>query len=141
MYGRVGAVAAPGFLSGRVHNGRMDAAGLAQAYYDAIDDGEYDALAALLAPEFEHVRPDRTLSGREAFVSFMRDDRPKTNTRHVVDAVYEGRDGVAARGRLLDTDGELFAFVDVFEVAEGDIAGLRTYASSASSTAGNTSSS
>jgi ketosteroid isomerase-like protein len=119
----------------------MDAAGLAQAYYDTIDDGDWDALRDLLAPGFEHVRPDRTLAGRDAFVSFMRDDRPKTNTRHVVDAVYEGRNGVAARGRVLDTDGELFAFVDVFEVADGVITGLETYASSASSTAGNTSSS
>ncbi|WP_232703002.1 nuclear transport factor 2 family protein [Halobacterium wangiae] len=119
----------------------MDAAALAQAYYDAIDDGNYEALADVLAPGFEHIRPDRTLSGREAFVSFMRDDRPRTDTRHVVDAVYEGRDGVAARGRLLDTGGELFAFVDVFEVGGDQITGLRTYASSASSTAGNTSSS
>ena len=119
----------------------MDADGLVQAYYDAIDDGDYGALRDLLAPEFEHVRPDRTLSGREAFVSFMRDDRPQTDTAHVLDAVYEGRDGVAARGRLLDAEGELFAFVDVFEVVDGAIRGLETYASPASSTAGNTSSS
>ena len=119
----------------------MDADGLVQAYYDAIDDGDYDALRDLLAPGFEHVRPDRTLSGREAFVSFMRDDRPQTDTAHVLDAVYDGRDGIAARGRLLDDDGEIFAFVDVFELSEGTIQGLRTYASSASSTAGNTASS
>ena len=119
----------------------MDADGFVQAYYDAIDDGDYDTLGDLLATEFEHVRPDRTLSGREAFVSFMRDDRPRTDTRHVVDAVYEGQEGVAARGRLLDAEGELFAFVDVFEVGDGEITGLRTYASPASSSAGNTSSS
>lgn len=119
----------------------MDAAGLAEAYYDAIDDGDYDALAELLAPGFEHVRPDRTLSGRREFVSFMRDDRPKTDTTHVLDAVYEGRDGVAARGRLLDADGELFAFVDAFEVTDGTISGLRTYVSPASASAGSTSSS
>ncbi|NIB99746.1 nuclear transport factor 2 family protein [Halobacterium sp. R2-5] len=120
----------------------MDDDALAQAYYDAIDAGDYDALRDLLAPDFEHVRLDMTLSGREAFVSFMRDDRPKTDTRHVVDAVYDGAEGVAARGRLLDANGgELFAFVDVFDVADGEIAGLTTYASPASSTAGSTSSS
>ena len=119
----------------------MDADGLVQAYYDAIDDGDYDALRDLLAPDFEHVRPDRTLSGRDEFVSFMRDGRPQTDTAHVLDAVYEGRDGVAARGRLLDDDGELFAFVDVFDLSAGTIEGLTTYASPASASAGNTSSS
>ncbi len=121
----------------------MDDDALAQAYYDAIDAGDYDALRDLLAPDFEHVRPDMTLSGREAFVSFMRDDRPNTDTRHVVDAVYDGAEGVAARGRLLDANGggELFAFVDTFETTDGEIAGLTTYASPASSTAGSTSSS
>ncbi|MXR20565.1 nuclear transport factor 2 family protein [Halobacterium bonnevillei] len=117
----------------------MDAAALAQTYYDAIDDGDYEALRDLLAPEFTHVRPDMTLDDREAFVSFMRDDRPKTDTRHVVDAVYEGRGGVAARGRVLDAGGggELFAFVDVFDVNEERIEGLETYATS-ESTAGST---
>jgi ketosteroid isomerase-like protein len=119
----------------------MDADGFVQAYYDAIDDGDYDTLGDLLATEFEHVRPDRTLSGREAFVSFMRDDRPQTDTAHVLNAVYEGRDGVAARGRLLDADGEIFAFVDVFDLSNGAIQGLATYTSPASSTAGNTDSS
>ncbi|MFB6270982.1 MAG: nuclear transport factor 2 family protein [Halobacterium sp.] len=108
----------------------MDAAALAQTYYDAIDDGDYGALREVLAPEFEHVRPDVTLSGREEFVSFMREGRPRTDTRHVVDAVYDGRDGVAARGRVLGPDGELFAFVDAFEVADGRIVSLTTYANS-----------
>ncbi|SEW21334.1 nuclear transport factor 2 family protein [Halobacterium jilantaiense] len=119
----------------------MHADGLVQAYYDAIDDGDYDALREVLAPEFEHVRPDRTLSGREEFVAFMRDDRPQTDTAHVLDAVYEGRNGVAARGRLLDADGEIFAFVDVFDVSTGVVQHLRTYTSPASARAGNTSSS
>jgi ketosteroid isomerase-like protein len=120
-----------GFLSARRLRRGMDAAALAQTYYDAIDDGDYDALREVLAPDFEHVRPDRTLSGREAFVSFMRDGRPRTDTTHVLDAVYEGQDGVAARGRLLGEDGELMAFVDAFEVADGDVVALTTYASSA----------
>ncbi|WP_336036115.1 nuclear transport factor 2 family protein [Halobacterium yunchengense] len=113
----------------------MDAAALAQTYYDAIDDGDYDALREALAPDFQHVRPDRTLDGRDAFVAFMRDDRPRTDTSHVVDAVYEGADGVAARGRLLGPEGELFAFVDVFETADGAIAAVRTYASDVDATA------
>ncbi|OYR55342.1 nuclear transport factor 2 family protein [Halorubrum halodurans] len=110
------------------------------AYYEAIDAGDYDRLADLLDPGFVHERPDRTLEGRDRFVAFMRDERPLTDTEHVVDAVYEsdpgGDDssgpaestGVAVRGRLLDADGdELFAFVDVFDVADGRLTELRTY--------------
>lgn len=101
---------------------------LARAYYRAIDSGDYDALADALAPGFVHRRPDRTLRGRDRFVAFMRDERPRTDTRHAVDRVYESADGVAVQGRLLaDGDGELFAFVDVFEVEEGVITRLTTY--------------
>jgi ketosteroid isomerase-like protein len=57
-------------------------------YYDALDAGDYDALRGLLAPEFVQRRPDRSFESREAFVRFMRDDRPQTDTAHAVDAVY-----------------------------------------------------
>ena len=106
-----------------------DPAALARAYYDALDAGEYDRLASLLDPDFVQRRPDRTFEGRDRFVAFMRDDRPNTDTTHVVDRVYPAGPGVAVRGRLLDADGEeLFAFVDVFDVAEGRLAALETYA-------------
>ncbi|WP_232686652.1 nuclear transport factor 2 family protein [Halobacterium zhouii] len=106
----------------------MDAAGLAQAYYDAIDDGDYDALADLLAADFVQVRPDMTHEGREAFVSFMREERPRKDTRHVVDAMYDGAEGVAARGRLVAPEGPLFSFVDVFEVGDERIERIQTFA-------------
>ncbi|MFC7097023.1 nuclear transport factor 2 family protein [Halobaculum marinum] len=97
----------------------------ARAYYRAIDDGEYDALADLLAPEFVHERPDRTISGRASFVSFMRERRPRTDTEHSVDAMYAPVAGPAseavARGRLRGSDGEdLFGFVDVFAFASAE---------------------
>ncbi|WP_049983035.1 nuclear transport factor 2 family protein [Halorubrum sp. BV1] len=102
---------------------------LARAYYDALDAGEYDRLAELLAPGFIQRRPDRTFEGRERFVAFMRDERPMTDTTHAVDRVYPAGPGVAVRGRLLDADGDtLFSFVDVFEIANGRIAALETYA-------------
>jgi ketosteroid isomerase-like protein len=125
---------------GGASDGNDDAAELARAYYDAIDEGDYDALRDVLAPEFTHARPDMTLDGRESFVDFMREGRPQPDTRHIVDAVYDGRDGVAARGRVLDAEGELFAFVDVFAVEQGRIERLETYANSVS-TRGSTSSS
>lgn len=108
---------------------------LARAYYESIDAGEYDRLAGLLAPAFRHVRGDQTIEGRDAFVRFMREERPATDTTHEVDAVYrpEGTDGgaeseVAVRGRLLRADGTVwFGFVDVLAVANGRLAGLTTY--------------
>jgi Nuclear transport factor 2 (NTF2) domain. len=111
---------------------------LARAYYRTIDDDDYEELAAILAPEFTHERPDRTLDGRDRFVAFMRDERPATDTTHVVDAVYEADPGasgspgdsvgVAAQGRLLGSDGEtMFGFVDVFAVEAGRLRGATTY--------------
>jgi Nuclear transport factor 2 (NTF2) domain. len=122
----------------------MDATDAARAYYEAVDAGDYDRLAALLAPDFAQRRPDRTLVGRDSFVSFMRDRRPRTDSTHHVDAVYRlsvGAAGerleatgdvvaeVAVRGRVRTDDGELgFGFVDVFAVDEdGRLASLRTY--------------
>jgi len=106
-----------------------DPEGLARAYYDALDAGDYERLRELLDPDFVQRRPDRAFEGRDRFVAFMRDERPMTDTTHAVDAVYPTGPGVAVRGRLLDADGdELFAFVDVFEVADGRLAGLETYA-------------
>lgn len=105
--------------------------GLARGYYEAIDEGAYDRLGGLLAPEFEHVRPDRTIEGRDAFVRFMGEERPEPATTHQVDAVYEERDGdgVVARGQLLGPDGSLwFGFVDCFAVEGNRLARLVTYA-------------
>ncbi len=105
----------------------MDGSEAAREYYRAIDEDDYAALSALLVDDFVHERPDRTVEGREAFVSFMRSGRPETDTEHVLDAVYESGDRVAAEGRLLRSDGtEWFGFVDVF-VVDDDVRRLRTY--------------
>ncbi|WP_254272911.1 nuclear transport factor 2 family protein [Haloarcula marina] len=104
----------------------------ARAYYRALDEGDYDLLERLLAPEFVHDRPDRQLDGRSRFVRFMREERPQTDTSHPVDAVYrrvgDGGTEVVVRGRLLDTDGNrLVGFVDVFRFEDGRICRLDTY--------------
>jgi ketosteroid isomerase-like protein len=117
----------------------------AQSYYRALDEGDYETLADLLAPGFVQERPDLTLESRERFVRFMREERPRRDTSHAVDAVYvdeaasgsgsgSGSDGepdsveVAVRGRLLDDDGErLFRFVDVFVVGKAGFRRLDTY--------------
>lgn len=107
-----------------------DPAALARGYYRSIDVGDYEALAALLAPEFTHLRGDRTIEGREAFVRFMAEERPETDTTHEVDAVYRAEEGreVAVRGRLLHADGSAwFEFVDVFDVPRHSIERLLTY--------------
>jgi len=123
-----------------------DHAATVRDYYRALDEDDYDLLAAVLAPEFVHERPDRTIEGRERFVQFMREERPMTDTSHPLDAVYErtdedggeGSDGrgngdggtveIAARGRLLRADGDrLVSFLDVFTFAGEGIGKLRTY--------------
>ncbi|WP_178918216.1 nuclear transport factor 2 family protein [Natronomonas gomsonensis] len=108
----------------------MDGSALAREYYRSIDDDDYETLESLLAEGFVHGRPDRTLSGRERFVEFMREERPETDTEHVIDAVYSTGDGarVAAEGRLLRADGEVwFGFVDTFDIDGEAIADIRTY--------------
>lgn len=106
----------------------MDAEELVDEYYRAIDTGSYRSLHDLLTWEFVQVRPDRTLEGRERFVSFMREERPDPDTTHEVEAVFTNGDGVAVEGRLLRASGEeWFRFVDVFDLEDGRLASLRTY--------------
>jgi ketosteroid isomerase-like protein len=101
----------------------------ARTYYRSIDDGEYDRLGEILASGFVHDRPDRTLSGAAEFVRFMREERPMTDTTHAVDTLYTAheRDEVAARGRLLRGETDLFGFVDVFGFEGTEVTRLRTY--------------
>ncbi|MFB6074147.1 MAG: nuclear transport factor 2 family protein [Haloarculaceae archaeon] len=106
----------------------MDQSAVARRYYRSIDAGAYGTLSALLAPSFRHERPDRTIEGRERFVRFMCEERPRTDTAHHLAGVYRRGDGVAVEGRLLDADGAvLFGFVDVFAFRGSEIDRLRTY--------------
>jgi ketosteroid isomerase-like protein len=117
----------PGFKTAGTDAGHMSEEA-AREYYRAIDEGDYEALRAVLAEGFRQERGDRTLDDREEFLRFMRDDRPQTDTTHVVDAVYERAGGVAVEGRLLRADGsEWFAFVDAFDVEDERLTDLRTY--------------
>ena len=107
----------------------MDPAALAREYYRAIDEDAYEMLEDILAEGFVHVRPDRTIEGRKQFVTFMRDERPVTDTEHHTEAVYVSEDGdVAAEGRLLRSDGSVwFRYVDAFDVENGRVTAIRTY--------------
>jgi ketosteroid isomerase-like protein len=108
-----------------------DGTSVVREYYRALDAHDYDALSRILASGFVHDRPDRTIEGREAFVAFMREDRPQTDTTHDIDALYGRLDGDGewvARGRLRDSDGDVFVwFVDVFTVEDGHVARIDTY--------------
>ena len=107
-----------------------DGPALAREYYRAIDAGDWDALQGVLDPGFTQERGDRTFQNREEFVTFMAENRPETDTEHVVEAVYTGPGGVAVQGRLLRADGSLFfEFVDVFRV-DGRLTHLETYSRS-----------
>jgi ketosteroid isomerase-like protein len=106
----------------------MDRVATARAYYRALDEGDYDLLAAVLGSDFVHERPDRRFEGRERFVQFMREERPQTDTSHPIETVYTGSETVAVEGRLLADDGaEITRFVDVFAFEDGEIRRLRTH--------------
>lgn len=126
-----------------------------RTYYRALDEGAYDDLRATLAPGFVQDRSDRTFDGRDAFVRFMRDDRPDATTTHELTGVYvptdeddasdgdgdrPGQDGdrpnaegdgdVLARGVVRRADGSAwFRFVDAFAFDDdGAISHLVTFA-------------
>lgn len=105
----------------------MDRLAPARAYYDALDGHDYDALADLLAPDFVHDRPDMTLEGRDRFVRFVREERPRTDTTHAVDATVGDGERAVVEGRLLADGDVLVAFCDVFTFEDGAVARLRTY--------------
>lgn len=133
-----------------------DATELVRRYYDALDEHAYDVLEEVLAPTFVQRRPDRTFEDRSAFIRFMREERPRSDTTHEIRDLFVGSgnrvvsdgseshvvsdgsescDGstgrvAAARGRLLDGDGSLvIEFADHFEIdpETGRIDRLETY--------------
>lgn len=103
---------------------------LVDRYYEAIDAHEYEHLETLLAPEFVHQRPDRTLDGRATFLQFMREKRPQSGTVHELDGTFPTEDSVAVEGRLVSSDGtEIIRFTDIHDIDHtmGQILQLRTY--------------
>lgn len=105
----------------------MDAAALVRRYYDALDEHDYDALETVLDPDFVQHRPDRTFEGRDAFVRFMRDERPSPATSHELESTVTEADRIAVRGRVIEDGTTLFEFADFFEVENGRINRLETY--------------
>jgi hypothetical protein len=104
----------------------LDAEGASDG--DGGDDGDgadHPALESLLAAGFVHDRPDRTFEGRDAFVRFMREERPVRETVHEVEGYYDRADvadvaaaatppgDLVARGTLRRVDGD-----DLFRVAD-----------------------
>ncbi|WP_306053662.1 nuclear transport factor 2 family protein [Natronococcus wangiae] len=105
----------------------MDAVALVERYYDALDGHEYETLEELLAPDFVQHRSDRRFESRDAFVRFMRDDRPNPDTQHELEEVIDDGDRVAVRGRVVGEGATLFEFADFFELADGKVDRLETY--------------
>lgn len=102
---------------------------LVRAYYESLDSGAYDRLEKLLAPEFVHERPEMTLSSRAEFVAFMRDERPRTDTAHLIETVYRAAGGTefAAKGRLVADEETITGFADLFTMTDDRIERIETY--------------
>jgi len=106
----------------------METGALARAYYEAVDEDDYDLLRDVLAPDFVQERGDRTFESREAFVRFMREERPEKDTVHEIDHVTADGDRVVVEGTLRRASGEVwFRFADAFAIEDGRMAALRTY--------------
>jgi len=106
----------------------MDRRDTVERYYRHIDADEYEPLRELLAPEFVHDRSDMRLDGRAAFVAFMRDERPDTETSHELTTLYEAETAVAAEGTLRRASGDkMFSFVDTFRFDGEVVRAVTTY--------------
>ena len=82
----------------------MNAEATVRAYYDRLDDARYDDLRTVLAPGFTQRRPDRTFPDREAFLAFLVEDRPHTDTVHELDGVFvQASDDTPARRQRTDS--------------------------------------
>ncbi|MXR50337.1 DUF4440 domain-containing protein [Halovenus sp. WSH3] len=111
------------------HPQTTDGEALVRTYYESLDSQNYDQLAGILSEEFVHERPEMTLTGRDEFLSFMRDGRPMTETTHPIERIYRATDGsdLAVRGRLV-ADGEtITGFVDLFTLSDERIERIETY--------------
>lgn len=91
-------------------------------YYTYLDQHKYEKLKKILTPEFQQKRPDRTFPDRQAFLSFMRDERPEKETRHEIKQVFKGGNRYrGVRGFVRKPSGERwFEFLDVFFLDEED---------------------
>ncbi|WP_138004659.1 nuclear transport factor 2 family protein [Halalkalirubrum salinum] len=107
----------------------MDRTAVVHEYYRCLDEGDYETLRSHLSDSFTQYRPDRTFESPVAFVAFMRDDRPMTDTTHQLADVLANDLGVAAHGTLIGADGtDVFAFIDVFRFDDaGAIDAIETY--------------
>lgn len=103
----------------------------ARRYYELVDAGEYEALAALFAPDVVYERPGQAnLEGRDALRRFYEEERPLSEGSHEVHTVVADGDRVAVRGSfsgLQDGDRVEFGFADFHEFEDGLIARRYTF--------------
>ncbi len=100
-------------------------------YYDLVDDGAYDDLVALFAPDIVYARPGQAaIEGREDLRRFYEEERPLSAGSHEVHSIVADGDTVAVRGSfsgLQDGDRVTFSFADFHEFEDGLIARRYTF--------------
>jgi len=109
----------------------MDREATARRYYDLVDEGAYEEVAALFAPDVVYERPGQpAIEGREALRAFYEEGRPLEAGRHALDAVVADGRTVAVRGRYegrQDGTSVAFGFADFHEFEDGLIARRYTF--------------
>jgi len=87
-----------------------------RAYYDHVDDEEYEELFALFDESIVYERPGQDdIRGMEAFRRFYLEERPLTDGSHTIHDVVIDGDTAAVRGTFTGRQGDSrveFGFAD-----------------------------
>lgn len=95
---------------------------LMDAYFTGMDDGDRERLGGALASDVVYHHPVRTVTGRDAAVELIIDERPPQDSVHEVSRRIHDADASIAEGEKVGTvEGEPveLPFCDVFEF-DGD---------------------
>jgi ketosteroid isomerase-like protein len=104
---------------------------LADAYFEALDAPDYDALRSVFAPDIVYLYPDAApIEGLDDAIRFFEEEKPTSDTDHHITQYVHGPSVTVAEGvstGLLDGDPFESHFCDVIEFDDGRIDRLAVY--------------
>jgi ketosteroid isomerase-like protein len=105
---------------------------LIDAYFDGLDQDDFDALEEALAEDVVYLHPVREIHGSDAVADFAANERTPQDSEHVVERrIHDAEASVAAGRKVGEVTGEPVdvPFCDVFEFddSSGAIASVSVY--------------